>query len=103
MPRYTASAGVSADHENPFGSGTLFGSVVAHHYSSMQSLRTTIPAQAWADVSFGLRREGFKHTVSIHNATGSSVSVPEYVRQRVAESTPIISGRRIDYTVSWKF
>lgn len=102
-PRYTLSAGVSGNRVNPFGSGEFFGSLVAHHYSTMETLRTRLPGQAWADLSVGFKKDAFRHTLGIQNATGSKVVVPEYVRQRVVESMPLVNGRRIDYTVSYKF
>lgn len=103
VPRYTMSAGVSGNHLNPFGPGEFFGSLVVYHYSSMETLRTRLPSQAWADLSLGFRKDAFKHTLTVHNATGSTVVVPEYVRQHVVESMPLVDGRRVDYTVSCKF
>lgn len=103
VPRYTLSAGAAHSVANPFGHGEFFGSFVAYHYSSMDTLRTRLPGQAWADLSAGFKRDAFKHTLAIHNATGSTVAVPEYVRQRVVESMPLVNGRRINYTVSYKF
>lgn len=103
VPRYTLSAGASGNLANPLGAGHFFASLVANHYSSMETLRTGLPAQAWADVSVGFKKDAFRHTLAIHNATGSSVVVPEYVRQRAVESMPLVTGRRIDYTVTYKF
>lgn len=103
VPRYTFSAGVTANRPNPFGAGEFFGSLVGHQYSSMESLRTRIPNQAWADASLGFKKDAFQHTVTIQNATGVMIVVPEYVRQRVVETMPLVSGRRIEYTVSFKF
>lgn len=103
VPRYTMSAGVSANVPSPFDDGEFFGGIVVNHYSSMESLRTRIPNQAWADLSAGFKKAAFKHTLAVRNATGSTVVVPEYVRQRVVESMPLVNGRRIDYTVSYKF
>lgn len=102
-PRYTASAGASQSVANPFGSGDLFAGAVANHFSTMDTLRTRLPAQAWLDLSVGWRSGGFKHTLAVHNATGASVWVPEHVRQRVVESVPLVVGRRFDYTVSCRF
>lgn len=103
VPRYTMSAGVSGNKSNPFGAGEFFGSLVATHFSSMETFRARLPNQAWADVSAGFKKDAFKHTLAIRNATGSTVAVPEYVRQRAVDSMPLVNGRRIDYTVSYKF
>lgn len=103
VPRYTLSAGAARTAANPFGRGDVFASLVAVHYSTMDTLRTRLPAQAWADVSVGFKEGAFKHTLAVHNATGSAVVVPEYVRQRVVESMPLVVGRRYDYTIEWRF
>jgi outer membrane receptor protein involved in Fe transport len=103
VPDYTLAAGISGNAPNPFGAGDFFGSLVANHFSSMDTLRTRLPDQAWADVSVGYKKGAFKHTLAVHNATGSSVQVPEYVRQRVVESLPLVNGRRVDYTVTCRF
>lgn len=103
VPRFTFSSGVTANRPNPFGGGEFFGSLVGHHFSSMESLRTRIPNQARADVSVGFKKDAFQHTLTIQNATGVMIVVPEYVRQRAVETMPLVSGRRIEYTVSFKF
>lgn len=103
VPRYTLSAGVSGNTPSPYGVGDLFASLVAHHYSRMETLRTRLPPQAWADASVGCKRGGFRHAVTLRNATGGVIVVPEYVRQRAVESMPLVNGRRLDYTVTWKF
>lgn len=103
VPRYTLSAGASANRPNPVGAGEFFGSLVGHQYSSMESLRTRIPSQAWADLSAGFKKDAFQHTLTIQNATGVMIVVPEHVRQRAVESMPLVSGRRVEYTVSFKF
>ncbi|MFI5345726.1 MAG: TonB-dependent receptor plug domain-containing protein [Elusimicrobiota bacterium] len=103
VPRYSLSSGVSGNAPNPFGPGEFFGSLVANHFSSMDTLRTRLPDQAWADASVGFKNGAFKHTLSLHNVTGSAVAVPEYVRQRVVESMPLVNGRRVDYTVAYRF
>jgi outer membrane receptor for ferrienterochelin and colicin len=103
VPRYTLSAGASLGAANPFGRGEFFGSLTAAHYSAMDTLRTRLPGQAWADLSAGYKTGPFRHTVAIQNVTGSTVVVPEYVRQRVVESLPLVNGRRVSYTVSCRF
>ncbi|MDD5301713.1 MAG: TonB-dependent receptor [Elusimicrobia bacterium] len=103
VPRYTLAAGASLSAPNPLGRGDFFGSLVANHYSSMDTLRTRLPAQAWADLSAGYKTGAFKHTVTVQNVTGSTVVVPEYARQRVVESMPLVNGRRVSYTASCRF
>jgi outer membrane cobalamin receptor len=103
VPRYTLSAGASWSIPMPAASGEIFGSLVAYHYSSMETLRTRLPGQAWADASAGFKKGGFKHVLSVRNAAGGTIVVPEYVRQRTVESMPLVSGRRVDYTVSYAF
>lgn len=103
VPRYALAAGASLNAANPLGPGDFFGSLVANHYSSMDTLRTRLPGQAWADLSAGYRTGTFKHAVTVQNVTGSAVVVPEYVRQRVVESLPLVSGRRVSYTIACKF
>ncbi|MBI5246267.1 MAG: TonB-dependent receptor [Elusimicrobia bacterium] len=103
VPRYTLSGGVSFSAANPRGPGDFFGSLTANHYSPMDTLRTRLPGQAWADLSIGYKTGSFKHTVGIQNVTGSTVVVPEYVRQRVVESMPLVNGRRVSYTVNYRF
>jgi len=103
VPRYTLSAGVSGNIPGPSGAGEFFCSLVAYHYSSMETLRTRLPGQAWADLSVGFKKDSFKHALAVRNAAGGTIVVPEYVRQRTLESMPLVSGRRIDYTVSYKF
>jgi outer membrane receptor protein involved in Fe transport len=103
VPSYTLAAGASLSAANPLGRGDFFGSLVANSYSSMDALRTRLPAQAWADLSAGYKAGAFKHVAAIQNVTGSTVVVPEYVRLRVVESIPLIHGRRVSYTVSYRF
>lgn len=103
VPSYTIAAGASLSAANPLGRGEFFGSLVATHYSPMDGLHTRLPAQACADLSAGYKAGSFKHTVAIQNVTGSTVVVPEYVRQRVVESIPLVRGRRLSYTVSCRF
>ncbi|MDE2511025.1 MAG: hypothetical protein KGL74_07880, partial [Elusimicrobia bacterium] len=103
VPNYTLAAGLSGNAPNPAGAGEFFGSLVANHFSSMDTLRTRLPDQAWADMSVGFKNGALKHTLSIHNVTGSTVAVPEYVRQRVVESMPLVNGRRFDYTITYRF
>lgn len=103
VPHYTLSAGASLSAANPLGRGDFFGSLVANHYAPMDTLRTRLPGQAWADLSAGYKTGAFKHTVVIQNVTDSTVVVPEYARQRVVESMPLVNGRRLSYTVSCRF
>lgn len=103
VPRYTLSGGASFSTSNPLGPGDFFGSLTANEYAAINTLHTRLPAQAWADLSVGYKRNTVRHTVSIQNVTGSTVVVPEYVRQRVVESLPLVNGRRVSYTVSYRF
>lgn len=103
VPSHALAAGASFSAANPLGRGDFFGSLVANSYSPMDTLRTRLPSQAWADLSAGYKAGAFKHTVSIQNVTGSTVVVPEYVRQRVVESIPLVRVRRLSYTVSCRF
>lgn len=103
IPSYTLAAGASLSAANPLGRGEFFGSLVANYYSAMDTLRTRLPGQAWADLSAGYKTGAFKHTVTVQNVTGSTVVVPEYARQRVVESMPLVNGRRVSYTVSCRF
>ncbi len=101
IPRYTFSGGVS--HSVPTGWGEFFGSANVNAYSSMQSLRTRLPPIGWGDLSVGLKRGAWRHTVAVKNATAGRAYVPEYARQRVIESVPLLTGRRVEYTSSYRF
>ncbi|MBI4376551.1 MAG: TonB-dependent receptor [Elusimicrobia bacterium] len=97
VPRYTLSSGLS----HAIGGFFLGGNVT--HYSSVDTLRTRLGHNSWLDLNAGYATGRIRHTLGVRNVTASRVSIPEYVRQRVVESVPLQTGRRLEYTFNVQF
>lgn len=97
VPSHTVSAGISRDM------GDFFAAAGLHGYGPNRSLRTGIGSQFWADLSAGYRKGGVRHTLSVRNLADRVVVYPEYVRQRVVESVPLLTGRVVEYTFEFRF
>lgn len=97
VPEYNVSGGVSADR------GRFFASSNFNIFGPNRSLRRDIPAQFWADLTVGFRAGPARHRLAVRNLTGKAVEVPEYVRLKVVETLPLYTGRRLEYTFSYRF
>ncbi|HBE88127.1 MAG TPA: hypothetical protein DDW67_03180 [Elusimicrobia bacterium] len=97
IPEYTLSGGVRGD------SGPFFAAANFNVFGRNSSLRRNIGSQFWADLSAGFRAGAGRHALAVRNATDSTVEVPEYVRLRVVETLPLYTGRRFEYTFSYRF
>ena len=96
-PHYNLSGGLAAD------AGRFFAASNFNVFGPGRSLRGAIPAQFWADASLGYRNGGARHTLAVKNLTDGVVEIPEYVRLRVVETLPLYTGRRLEYTFSYRF
>lgn len=96
-PDYNLSGGLAGDF------GRFFAASNFNLFGPGRSLRESIPAQFWADASLGYRNGGAKHTLAVRNLTDGVVEIPEYVRLRVVETLPLYTGRRLEYTFSYRF
>lgn len=97
VPQYTLSGGVSGD------SGRFFASSNFSLFGPSRSLRRDIAAQFWADLSAGFRSGSVRHALAVRNLTGKVVEIPEYVRLKVVETLPLYTGRRLEYTFTYRF
>ena len=96
-PHYNLSGGLAGDF------GRFFAASNFNIFGPGRSLREAIPAQFWADASLGYRNGSSKHTLAVKNLTDGVVEIPEYVRLRVVETLPLYTGRRLEYTFSYRF
>lgn len=97
VPSYTVSGGFSRDIGDFFITSSFIG------YGRNRSLRGHLDPQLWADASIGHKKGGMRHALAVRNLTGREVMFPEYVRQRVVETVPLYTGRRVEYTFEYRF
>ncbi len=97
LPSYTVSGGVSGNM------GDFFAASNFNAFARTRSLREEIGAQLWADLSLGWRAGGISHVLAARNVTDRVVEVPEHVRLQVVERLPLYTGRRLEYTFSYRF
>ena len=97
VPVYTLAGGLSRDLGDFFISSNFTG------YGRNRSLRRGIGPQLWADASAGYAKGAVRHVLAVRNLTGLAVKYPEYVRQRVVETVPLQTGRRVEYTFEYRF
>ncbi|MBI4351966.1 MAG: TonB-dependent receptor [Elusimicrobia bacterium] len=97
VPAYTVSAGFSRDIGNFYVSSRVTG------YGRNRSLRGDIGSQFWADAGAGYKKGAVRHALAVRNLTGRAVMFPEYVRQRVVETVPLYTGRRLEYNFEYRF
>lgn len=97
VPSYTVSGGLTGDI------GDFFAAANFNAFARTRSLREEIGAQFWADLSLGWRSGGARHALAVRNVTDRVVEVPEYVRLQVVERLPLYTGRRLEYTFSYRF
>ena len=97
VPSYTVSGGFSRDIGSFFITSNFSGC------GRNRSLRGHIAPQLWADASIGYKKSYMRHALAVRNLTGRAVMFPEYVRQRVVETIPLYTGRRVEYTFEYRF
>ena len=97
VPVYTVAGGFSRDIGDFFLASNFSG------YGRNRSLRGSIDPQLWADASVGYRKGPVRHSLAVRNLGGRPVKFPEYVRQRVVETVPLYTGRRVEYSFEYRF
>lgn len=97
VPVYTFAGGFSHDLGGFFINSNFNG------YGRNRSLRRGLAPQLWADLGAGYRKGAVRHALSVRNVTDRAVMYPEYVRQRVVETVPLYTGRRLEYTFEYRF